>query len=278
MSDYDRAVDTHYGGLGLSTRILDRLRDAGKDLRHLSRDDLSGFDEFHTGGRPSTRELAWLAEIRAGMRILDVGSGIGGPARTLAAEFGCRVVGIDLTGEFCRAAHMLTALVHLSSQVAFQQGDALRLPYRDRAFDVVWSQNAIMNIGDKESLFREIWRVLRPNGIFALQAAFAGARGEIRYPTFWAPNATLNFLSTLDESRRMLTAAGLHEEVWENTTRETLERARKRRTTSQSPEDSGTLGRDVIVIADVVEKIENSVRNMEEHRVVTARSLWRRGN
>jgi SAM-dependent methyltransferase len=270
-----RSIDRHYGGLDLSTRILDRLRQAGKDPNALSRDDLVGFDEFHSGGRASTLELGRLAALRPGTSVLDMGSGIGGPARTLAAEFGCRVVGLDLTGQFCRAAHMLTSLVRLSDRVVFQQGDALRMPYRDRAFDVVWSQNAIMNVENKAALFREVARVLRPGGLFALQAAFAGPGGEVHYPTFWASDERLNFLAPPAEARALLSAAGLREVAWEDRTGEMIEAARKRRG-APLPSEPSALGRDVLVATDVEAKIENSLRNYEEGRSVSVRTLWRR--
>src|SRR5919197_4490873 len=122
MSDYVHAINQLYGQAGLSAKILTALHEAGKDLDALTRDDLASFDEQHDGGREGTRELARLAGLRAGMHVLDVGSGLGGPARTLAAEFGCRVTGRDLTEEFCRAAVMLTARVGLQDRIAFRHG------------------------------------------------------------------------------------------------------------------------------------------------------------
>jgi SAM-dependent methyltransferase len=276
VSGHSRRIDDHYGRVGLTDRIVDRLRAAGKDLGSLSRDDLAGFDEFHTGGRPATRDLARLAQLRSGMRVLDVGSGIGGPARTLAAELGCLVYGVDLTGEFSRAARLLSSLVGLADRTAFQQGDACRMPYRTGRFDAVWSQNAMMNIEDKAGLFREVRRVLRPGGIFAFQAVFAGDRDDVRYPTFWAPNATLSFLLAPSDARSLLDSVGLEEEVWEDTSEETLEHARARRAAPPTASADGALGRDVLVVSDVAEKIENSARNLAEARVRTARGIFRR--
>src|SRR5713101_4547194 len=117
MSDDARAINQHYGQAELSAKLLAALREAGKDLEALTRDDLASFDEQHDGGREATRELARLAELREGMHVLDVGSGLGGPARTLAAEWGCRVTGLDLTEEFCHGATMLTARVGLQECV-----------------------------------------------------------------------------------------------------------------------------------------------------------------
>lgn len=123
MSDYARAINQHYGQAELCAKILTALRRSGKDLGALTRDDLASFDEQHDGGWEGTRELAHLAGLRAGMHVLDIGSGLGGPARTLAAEYGCQVTEIDLSEESCQAAAMLTTRVGLSDRVTFRQGD-----------------------------------------------------------------------------------------------------------------------------------------------------------
>jgi SAM-dependent methyltransferase len=275
MAEHGQTVNRHYGVAGLSARILDSLRRAGKNPDSVTRDDLALFDEFHTGGRASTRELARLAGISPGERVLDVGSGVGGPARTLAAEFRCFVVGLDLTAEFCRAAALLTGLVKLAGHAAFVQADALALPFPDASFHVVWSQNTIMNIADKGALFREIRRVLRPGGRFALEAALKGPVPGIHYPTFWASSAELNHLATPEEARAILAEAGFAEEAWEDRTEPSLEQARKRRA-SMLWNPMGGLGREVIVAEKVAEKSENSIRNSEERRVLPVRAVLRR--
>lgn len=288
MPDADRSVPGHYDVPGLPARILDRLSRAGRDPATVTRDDLAPFDEFHTGGRASTRELARLAGIAPGVRVLDVGSGVGGPARTLAAEFGGFVVGLDLTPEFCRAASMLTRLVALSDRAVFVEANALAMPFGDGSFDTAWSQNTIMNVPEKLRLFREVRRVLRPGGRFALEAVMSGAAPGIRYPTFWASSPEQNHLLAPEEARSLLREAGFVEERWEDRTAHTLERARARRRAAGDPAGAGgaagaaaggndtVLGRDVIVPEGVAEKIENSIRNAEERRVAAIRAVLRR--
>lgn len=119
-------VNSHYGRGNLSERILDALRGSGKNIDALSREDLSSFDEFHVGGVKETRMLAEQMKLARGMHILDVGCGIGGPARTLAAEFGCKVTGLDMTNEFCVTGEMLTKRLGMSDMVTFQQGTETR--------------------------------------------------------------------------------------------------------------------------------------------------------
>ena len=154
------AVETHYGRSDLGEAILAALKAAGKDLDHLTPDDLAPIDEFHGGQRPATIRLAELVGFTGTERVLDVGSGLGGPSRYLAWHYGCRVSGVDLTAEFVRIAEMLTRLTRLTDKADFRHGNALELPFEDMSFDVVWSQNAAMNIADRDRLYREMRRVL----------------------------------------------------------------------------------------------------------------------
>src|SRR5438067_5016205 len=144
----DNAVETHYSRGGLYDTILAALKAAGKDIDHLTPDDLAPVDEFHGGQRPATVRLAELVGFTGAERVLDVGSGLGGPSRFLAWRYGCRVSGIDLTAEFVGVAERLTRLTGLTDRVDYRQGNALDLPFADGGFDVVWSQNAAMNIAD----------------------------------------------------------------------------------------------------------------------------------
>jgi SAM-dependent methyltransferase len=147
----------------------------------------------------------------------------------LAAEFGCQVTGIDITAEYCRAAEMLTDKIGLSAQVEFQCGNALDMPFGDAAFDVVWSQNTMMNMEDKARLFSEVHRVLRPGGVFAFEVVLAGQVADPRYPAFWAHSPSLSFLVLAEEMRAMLASAGLRERIWEDTTERTIVNQRKRK-------------------------------------------------
>ena len=171
-------VQTHYTRPDLGEVILAALKAAGKDLDHLAPDDLAPVDEFHGGQRPATTRLAELVGFTGTERVLDVGSGLGGPSRFLAWRYGCRVSGVDLTADFVGVAEMLTKRTGLVGWVDYRQGDALDLPFEDRSFDVVWSQNASMNIADRDRLYSEMHRVLKPGGRLVLQEVVAGPGGE----------------------------------------------------------------------------------------------------
>ena len=270
MSDYVHAINQIYGQAELSAKLLTALREAGKDLDALTRDDLAVFDEQHGGGREATRELARLTGLRADMHVLDVGSGLGGPARTLAAEFGCRVTGRDLTEEFCRAAVMLTARVGLQERITFQHGSALDLPFEATSFDVVWTQGMLMNIADKPRLFAEAYRVLRPGGRLAFQASLAGPVPGVYYPTFWADDAQLSFLVPPEECRRLLVATGFQERAWHD---RTPQAGPEEATAAGSPP---ALGWAVIVATNLEGRIANMRRNYAEGRLVQVMAVFER--
>ena len=135
----DKLVDEHYGRSDLAAKILEALRAAGKDPDALTLEDLSPIDQLHARGAQATRQLARLASITSVMRVLDVGGGLGSPARTLASEFGCTVEVLDVTEEFCRAGEVLTAKAGLDDRVSFRLGSALEIPYPNATFDVGWT-------------------------------------------------------------------------------------------------------------------------------------------
>src|SRR5215475_3427635 len=167
MSDEQR-ISRHYS----SGQLLERLRAAlaaeGIDPDRLTVEQLAPFDHFHGRGLEATQQAADLVAPTPADHILDVGSGIGGPARYFAQRFGCRVTGIDLTAEFCDIARVLTRAVGLADRVAFDEGNPLALPFADASFDGAYSMNVSMNIADKAALFREIRRALKPGAWFVL--------------------------------------------------------------------------------------------------------------
>jgi len=203
-------VASYYTRGRLEDSILQALQVAGKDVANLTHDDLAALDEFHEGGREATQELAAQMELRPGLRLLDVGSGIGGPARYFAAEHGCRVTGVDLTEEFVFVSRSLTHRTKLDHAVEFLNGSALALPFGTATFDRAYTIHVGMNIADKPGLFREVRRVLKPKGLFVIFDLMRTAQGAIRYPVPWALTEETSFVTHVNEYRDMLTAAGFH--------------------------------------------------------------------
>ena len=207
----------------LASRILSALKESGRDLDSLTYRDLIPVSELHNRGKQATIDLARLTGLGPHHRLLDIGCGIGGPARTLAAEFGCSVTGIDISDDYCVAASALNAKVGLAEHIEIRQADALALPFDDQSFDIVWTQHASMNIADKRGLFLEMHRVLNPDGKLALHDVLAGPTQPIHFPVPWAPDPSVSFLATPDEVRTFAQASGFRELAWQDHTRLTEE-------------------------------------------------------
>jgi SAM-dependent methyltransferase len=204
----EAAVAGHYGRGRLEELILGAVAREGKDPEKLAAVDLAAVDEFHVGGLEATQELAKHMELRAGLRLLDVGCGIGGPARYFAAEHGCRVTGIDLTEEFVRVACSLTTRTKLDGLAEFRQGSALELPFEPGTFDGAYMIHVGMNIADKAGIFREVRRVLKPQGLFTVFDIMRVKEGAIQYPVPWALSEETSFVGTVKEYRDALQNAG----------------------------------------------------------------------
>jgi len=209
MSDVEAVVQHYYGDRPVIQRIEEALRAAGIDPERPSHRGLWPFDQLHSRGIVGTREHAERAGIQAGMYVLDLGCGLGGASRYLAAECGCRVAAIDLTPNFVEAARILTARCGLAERIEFRQANALALPFQDDTFDHVWSYAVTMNIADKEGLGREVARVLKPGGRFSCNEIALGAGGAPVFPLPWASKEESSFLVSPVVMRAALEAGGL---------------------------------------------------------------------
>ena len=208
LRDSNADTGQPYATAGLLTRLESALRDDGTDPAHPTIEALAPYDHFHGRGLEATEDLAKLHAMGPADHLLDVGSGLGGPARWLSARFGCRVTGIDLTPEFCAIAEHLTRLVGLDSRVHFHQANALAMPFDDATFDGAYSMFVSMNIENKAGLYREIRRVLKSGGWLVLSEVARGADGDVSYPMPWAATGAESFLATVEDTRTALQAAG----------------------------------------------------------------------
>jgi ubiquinone/menaquinone biosynthesis C-methylase UbiE len=206
--DIETIVAGHYAHGRLEAAILAGLAAAGKDPARLTVDDLAPVDEFHIGGRQATEELAAGLPLAPGLKLLDIGSGLGGAARFLAARHGCDVTGIDLTAEYVAVANTLAARVGLADRVRYVQGSALSLPFPGGSFDGATMLHVGMNVADKAALFRSVRRVLKPGGFFAIYDIMAEAAGELTYPLPWATTAAASFVEPASAYRARLAEAG----------------------------------------------------------------------
>jgi ubiquinone/menaquinone biosynthesis C-methylase UbiE len=215
-------ISAHYGRGDLMGRLRAALLDDGVDPDHATIEALAPYDHFHGRGLEATEELADLLTVAPEDHILDIGSGIGGPARYIARRFGARITGIDLTAEFCEVARQLTQMLGLEDRLDFKQGDATAMPFADASFDGAYSMNVSMNIADKAGFYAEIHRVLRPGGWLVLSELAQGPGDAPDYPTPWARTAESSFLATPQQTREGLEAAGFAVSSLRETTEQSL--------------------------------------------------------
>lgn len=269
-------ISRHWTHGALADAVLAALKDAGIDPDGpVTPADLAPLDHIHGRGLEATLEM--MAHLTPGPEdhLLDIGAGLGGPARLMAAECGCRVTGIDLTEEFCRVAAMLSEMTGLSDRVTVQLGSALDLPFGDAAFDGAFTQNVSMNVPDKARFYGEAARVVKPDGLF-LGAEYArGPSGPPFFPVPWASDPEDSHLVDMDETRRLLESAGFEVLALVDQTERALayyERARQRLAEEGPPK----LGVHVVLADRAVERSRNSARSVEERRTVPIEAVCRR--
>jgi len=265
--DHLQGVREHWDRDGLGQAILDALVASGKSLDALTLDDLAPFDQFHGGGKHFTNRLANLAALKPNMRLLDVGGGLGGPARTLAHEFGCQVTVVDLTESYVQAGGMLTSLMGLSDKVKHQTGNALELSFEDGSFDVLWTQNSGMNIEDKEGLYAGFHRIVRPNGLLVFQELMSGVNQPLTFPVMWSRDGGNSFLRKPEQMRAVIKASGFQIRKWDDVTREK---------TPNVPESKYNIQK-LVMGDELLAKIRVADRhNDEEDRLVMVQAVFER--
>jgi sarcosine/dimethylglycine N-methyltransferase len=262
MSDGLDGVRDHYRATGLTERLKTALTALGPDHQRLTPRQLGGLDQFHTRGLAATAELAVLTGITADTSVLDVGSGLGGPARFLAETYGCRVTGVDLSEPFVEGARYLTERTAQSGQVSFQTGSALELPFDDGSFDTVLLQHVAMNISDRARLYREIRRVLKSGGRFACFDVVLKA-GQPHFPVPWARTPATSFLLTAESTRRAIEPAGFRTLIWQDDTEVAKSWIAQLR--SSGPPPSPNLG--VVMGPDFAQLTTNMGRSIVEGRL-----------
>jgi len=262
MTDVLDGVRDHYRATGLTERLRTALTAFGPDEQRLTPQQLATLDQFHTRGLAATVELAKLAGIAADMSVLDVGSGLGGPARFLAATYGCQVTGVDLSEPFVDAARYLTERTAQSERVSFETASAVELPFDDGHFDIVLLQHVAMNISDRARLYREIRRVLKLSGRFAIYDVVLSS-GDPHYPVPWARTPATSFLLTAAATREVIEPAGFRTLAW----RDDSEAANAwfAQLRASGPPPSPNLG--VVMGPDFVQLSANLGRNLMEGRL-----------
>ena len=262
MTDTTTKVREHYSATSLTERIKSSLAAIANEDETLTVAQLAPLDHFHTRGILATVELANAAGIAPSTRVLDLGCGVGGPARYIAATFGCRVTGVDLSPDFIDAAIYLTARCGLSERVTSQTGDALDLPFEDAAFDTVLLQHVAMNIADRAALYAEVRRILASGGRFVTYDVVL-RDGDVVYPTPWARDASTSFLVNEGETLAALEQAGFKSVFWRDDTRIALDWFQTM--IAAGPPSGPNLN--VVMGPEFPVMIRNLARNLRENRL-----------
>ncbi|HET9661460.1 MAG TPA: class I SAM-dependent methyltransferase [Thermomicrobiales bacterium] len=266
-------VASHYTAEDVVQRIDALLREQGIDPAHPTLDSLAPYDNFHSRGLEATLDLIALANFPAGARVLDIGGGLGGPARVLADRAKVQVTVLDLTPSFIEQGRILTERVGMSDQVAFELGDGTAMPFADESFDGVWTQHSTMNIPDKRGLYSEIHRVLKPGGRLVMQEVMAANGEPVVYPVPWAVTADLSFLSLATEMRASIVDAGFRELAWENETQKVLGALGPPQGGAPSQQPAGLT---VLFGPAFLERIRNMGSNFRSGTLVVVQALFER--
>jgi ubiquinone/menaquinone biosynthesis C-methylase UbiE len=274
MGNIEDELVRHYGQASLEQRILDGIAALGRTPETLRPEDLAPLDEFHMGGHAATEALARQMGLAPGMELLDIGSGLGGPARYFARQHGCRVVGVDLVPDFVSAAAMLTRMVGPEG-VRFEVGRAGELPFESERFDAATLIHVGMNLPDKPALFGEVARLLKPRGAFGVYDVMQVGEGDLVFPVAWADTPATSFLASPAAYRRDLEAAGfsvLGEESLADTALATFTRMRARIAESGPP----PLGLHILMGVTARDKLGNMMANLEAGRIAPVAMVCRK--
>ena len=270
----EQTVARHYSHGSLEQAILEALAAAGKDVNRLSPADLAPVDEFHVGGRPATVAFAEQLGVHSGMRLLDVGCGLGGAARYFAHEHGCHVTGIDLSDEYVTVANALAARVGLGAMVSCQQGSALALPFTPGSFDAAYLLHVGMNIENKSGLFAQIRRVLAPSGILGIYDIMRLGAGGLSYPVPWAGGPETSFVADAATYRRLLEAAGFEVLKERNRRDFALEIFRQMRARGASGRPA-PLGLHIVMGDNAAQKVANMMNDIDRGLIAPTEMICR---
>ena len=277
MSDHtERSVAAHYGIQDLGERILAALRQSGISPDAPRPEDLAPVDEFHMGGRAATQHVIGLMGLTPGMRVLDIGSGLGGLVRYLAGECACHATGIDLTPEFVEVVRMLTERTGLADRADYQLGSALALPWPAASFDAATTFHVAMNIHDRTTLYAEAARVLKPGAPFAIYDVMKGPTEGMLFPVPWSESAETNHLVSPAEMRALLEQAGFsiaQEEDWSGTG---LQHHRAMLARAKEAGGPPPLGLHLLMGPSRAEKSQNMARLLEDGQIVVHAMIARR--
>jgi SAM-dependent methyltransferase len=272
--DLEGAVARHYDAADLKDRILKAMAAAGIDTGRVAPEQLAPIDEFHIGGRAATIHAVARMDLKADQHVLDVGCGIGGATRYLASAIGCRVTGIDLTPGYVAAAEELARRTGLADRIAYRVGSALAMPFVDGAFDAALTLHVAMNIKDRDGLYREVARGLKPGAVFCVYDVMKGQKDGLKYPVPWAESSETSHLTTPQEMLALLGDAGFAVREVEDRTEFALDFFR--RGLANATAGPPPLGLHIVMGAGTREKLQNMLANIESGAIAPTLMIAKR--
>lgn len=265
--DLERAVSAHYSRPGLKDAIEAGLRKQGIDLAQLHPADLAPVDEFHTAGRLATLKALDLFPVERDMHVLDAGSGLGGTARALATERGCRITGIDVCQDYVTTARWLTERMGLAEQCQFELGSVLAMPFEDASFDAALSFHVAMNIDDRPRFYAELARTLRFGAPLCIYDVMKGPTDGMLFPVPWAETEQTSFLKSRDTTVALLADAGFDLVAEEDLREFAISFFRELNRKAASSAIPPPLGLHLLTGANSGEKFANYLKALEAHQV-----------
>ncbi len=265
MNKIEEIVKQHYSVGNLAERILDGLKATGADLDKLTIEDISAVDEFHIGGRKATQYVISKMPVSARAHVLDVGCGIGGAARTMVSQIGCKVTGIDLTPEYIEVARALSRRTRLDNKADFHIASALALPFKGQTFDAALTIHVAMNIPDRDILYKEIARVTKSGATLCIYDVMKKGDAPVIFPVPWAQNAASSHLVSPDEMVPLLEDAGFEISEVEDRTENAVEFFRQSEAAATS--NPSPLGVHLIMGPTAQQKLQNVRRNIADGRI-----------
>jgi len=268
-------VAHHYTIGSLLERIRTGLKAAGADPARQSPEHLKKFDEFHIGGSEATLDLIAQLDLSRHSRVLDIGCGICGPARTIASTTGAHVTGVDLTDEFISAAKEFNRIADLDDRISCSVGSALALPFGEDSFDVATLIHVGMNIADKPGLFAEAARVLKPGGTFAVYEVMRTGPGDLAYPVPWSESRESDFSAPPETYREAARAAGFTLPAERNRRDMAIAFFRARREEAAKHGGPPPLGQHIVMRGDARQKMMNMLANVEAGTIAPVEMIFR---
>jgi ubiquinone/menaquinone biosynthesis C-methylase UbiE len=256
-------VQDHYRAPDLVARILSAIPWAPGGDTSLNAAQLYPFDQLHGRELLATKDHASRLSPPAGAHILDIGSGVGGPARYFATNFGSRVTGIDITPDFVATATELTRLCGLDHLVTFIEANAGALPFDTDIFDHAYSFYVGMNLAHKATVLSECIRVLKPGGRL-LWTEVTAVAGVAHYPLPWSRRPEDSHVLTRPALTEHFTTAGFEVLSTEDETGAHLELAQKMKLSGRTPSAGQTQVNAIVLGPDFAERRTNYIKSLAD--------------